>query len=132
MILEFQKKMILSEDVLKFQGRLFCPLIIAFKELPLNIAGQAGAGGDDPAAELSQQLPVYTGLVIESFRKRTGDDSDQVFVAIVILCQQDEMPPPLILFGIPVKTASGRRIDFTADYRMNSRLPSLSLPCIRT
>ena len=116
MVLQFQEEIALSEDILILEGRLVRCLQVISDDVPGDLAGQTGAGRDDPLVELPQQLLVHSGLIIVSFREGAAHYFHQVGVALVVLRQKDEVIVA-VLAGplLPVEPRARRNIDFAPD-----------------
>ncbi len=115
-VLQLQEEIALSEDIQIFEGRLVRGLQVIPDYVPGDLAGQTGAGRDDPLMELAQQLLVDSGLVIVPFREGAAHYFHQVGVALVVLRQKNQVVVAVVARPLlPVEPRSGRHVDLAAD-----------------
>ncbi len=91
MVLEFQKEVILAEQLLHFQSGLFGFFIVAGEEKLGNLTGQARRKGDQSLMMGGKEFFVNAGLMIKALGKRAGNEFNQVFIADLIFTQQHQM-----------------------------------------
>ena len=121
LILNFKEKISLSKDAEIFQRFFPGAFIIPADESLLHSAGDTGAGGDNPSAVCAQHLIIDPRFIIKAFRITPGDYFYQISIALIRLGEKDEMTVSLVLFHILIEAGTGRRIDLTADDRLNPR-----------
>ena len=121
MVLQFDVIIAFSEQIPIPQGRGLGPLVVPGQNGLRHLTGQTGRQADKALVILFQQLLVHAGLGIKALHERCRDHLDQVFVAGLILAQQDQMVVAVDLVHL-VKTGAGSYIDFTADDGLDARL----------
>ena len=80
-----------AKDLLQFKCLLPGPIHVVMGDPPGDFAMQAGGQSNQSFLVLKQEFPVYTGLVIESFRLGNGCQFHQVLVAGSVHGQQNNM-----------------------------------------
>ena len=121
MVLQLDVIIAFSEQIPIPQGRGLGPLVVPGQNGLRHLTGQTGRQADQALVILFQQLLVHAGLGIKALHERCRDHLDQVFVASLILAQQDQMVVAVDLVHL-VKTGAGSHIDFTADDGLDARL----------
>ena len=121
MVLQLQEKIAFAKDLQIALCRFAGPLRILPQDLTRDLARQTGGGGDDALVELTQQVQVHTGLVIEALCERPADDLHQVGVAGIVFRQQDQMIIPVVpMARLPVMARAGGDIDLASDDRIDA------------
>ena len=116
MILQFQKEISLSENLLITQRGFFSFFVKIPHQITGNFSREAGAQGNDTLVVLLEDLHVHTGLIIEAIHIPLGDDFGQIGVSKIILCQKHQMIVTFFSFDrLPVKAGSGSNIHFTSQ-----------------
>ena len=115
MILQFQKEIALSEDLLIAQRRLFCTCIIIAVQRARDLTCQTRTGTDNALMILFQHLQIDTRLVIIALGEALGHDLDQIRIAGIVLGEQDQMVIAVFAASrLPVKTRARRDIYLAA------------------
>ena len=94
-------------------------LRIAWRTSPLKAAGSR----DQPFAVFPKKCPVDSRFVIVSIQERSRGESDQVFVADLILCKKDLVIPQAVASVLVIVA----EIKLAADNRLDSLLLSLGV-----
>lgn len=87
-----------------------------------QLAAYAGRERDEALMVLLQQLMVRPGFEIIPLRPGFGADFDEVLIALIILCQKNQMSQLLLLSPCPLlKPASPGHIDLAANDGLDTR-----------
>ena len=73
----------------------------------------------------AQHIFIDSRFIVVAFSEAFGYNLDQVLIAVVGLCQQNQMPLIFILIGVFVMHGTRRRIDLAADDRFDALLLTL-------
>ena len=119
-ILQFQKKITLSEHVGIGIGHPARFLVAVRHQGFVDIAAQAGRERDQPLGVLRQQILVDAGLVVEAIQKTGGNQPDQVPVTLLVFAEENQVIVA-VRFAADL-VALLRNIDFAADHRMHAVL----------
>ena len=120
-ILQFNVVIALTKEVAIPQGRSLSALVIAGQDRLRNLTRQAGREADETFVVLLQQLLIHTRLGVEALDKGGRDQLGKVFIACLVLAQQDQMIVPIDLVHL-IKAGAGGYIDLTADDWLDARL----------
>ena len=115
LILQFQIEVSFAKNVQKCQRFGLSSFVVIIHQQLLDLTCQATAQGNDPFAILTQNIMVHTRLIVESASKSLGYDLHQIFIALFVLCQKDQMALMLIELWCLIGHLSSRRIDFTTQ-----------------
>ena len=88
-ILQFNVVIALTKEVAIPQGRSLSALVIAGQDRLRDLARQAGRQADEAFVVLLQQLLIHTRLGVEALDKGGRNQLGKVFIARLILAQQD-------------------------------------------
>ena len=88
-ILNFQKEIILSENLTELECLSFGALIVAIHQRLRNGTGQTGRQADQSLAVFAQQVEIDTGADIKALGKTQADHVNEVAVALHVLTQQN-------------------------------------------
>ena len=119
-ILNFQKEIILSENLTELECLPFGALIVAVHQCLRNGTGQAGRQADESLAVLAQQIQIDAGTDIKALRKTQADHVNEVAVTLHVLTQQNQVSVPLTLSVTALKARARCDINLTADDRVNA------------
>ena len=120
LILEFKVKILITEDFPKFQGFFPGAEVITVKQIMLNVPCKACGQSDYAFGILPEQLLVHPRLIVKAVSVSLGHNLHEIPVAVVVLCQQNQVAHELVLLRILVKTASGCCINLAANYGLDS------------
>ena len=96
-ILDLDEEVVATEDVLQACGLLERTLLVAVQQRLQHVTAEATARRDQAIGVLLEQLPVHAGLVVIALHERERRELDEVLVALVVLCQQDEVVVELLV-----------------------------------
>ena len=123
-VLKLQEEVVLSEYVHIPFG---CPdrlLIHSSGQAALHLPCQTGAEGNDSLMVGPQHLIVHPGFIVKSVHKPLGHNFHQVFITLVVLCQQHQVIiPVLAAYRFPVKAGARGHIDLASQDGLNAGLP---------
>ena len=88
-VLNFQKVIILAENVYIFLNAATCSLQVVLQNHLRYLAGNAGTEADNALVIRSQHVLVYAWFIIKSLQLTDADDFHQVMVACIVLRQQN-------------------------------------------
>ena len=91
MILHFQEKVSFPENFLIAQGCFFPFLIETSGKVFCNFSCKAGAQCNNSFMILLQKLQIHPWFVVKSINKSLGNNFHQILIALIILCQQNQM-----------------------------------------
>ena len=72
-----------------------------------------------------QKFAVYAGFIVEARLIGFGNDLDQVLVAGLVLCEQDQVALVLVEHGVFIEAGAGGRVDLAADDGLDALLFAL-------
>ena len=127
LVLQFQIEVALAEYAFHCQSFFFGTLVIAVKQMTLNLACQTRRKCNDTLAVLTEHFPVNSRLIVESVSVPLGHDFHQISVAFIVSGKQNQMTHPLVLVHILVKPGACRSIHLTTYYRLDSLLQTFSV-----
>ena len=90
-ILQFHEEIAPAEDVQIFLRHLPGFVVAPVEQKFGQVAGKAGGEGDEAAGVLFQQFVVHARAVVKAAREALGDEAGEVFVALVVLAEQNEV-----------------------------------------
>jgi len=125
-ILNFQIKIILPENISVIHSNFLCRVIIPQENRFRNGACQTGGQGDQSLVILNQKLPIHARTHIESLCKAARYQCDQIPITGFVFGKQHQMVAGEILFSFLSIAGYGRDIDLAADNRFDP-LPQTSL-----
>ena len=114
-VLQFQIVMFRTKQVAVPQGGLLRLVIIPLQQRLGNFPGQAGRQANQALMVLLQQIAVNARLKIKALRIALRNHGNQVFVALFVLTQQNQVIISLILYPFPIVPGARRHIHFAAD-----------------
>ena len=114
-ILQFQIIVAPTEQLVVFQRRGLCALVIAVHQQVLHLARQTGRQADEALGMLLQQVEVNTGLVVKALGKACRAQLDEILVAGHVFTQQNQMPGLIVQLVDLVKAAAGSHVQLAAD-----------------
>src|SRR5579863_6128205 len=91
MVLNFEKEVFLAEDVAVGVSEPAGVVVFFGENGFVEVAAQAGREADEAFGMCGEEILVDARLVVEAFQERRGNHLDQVFVAFLVLAEQDEM-----------------------------------------
>ena len=97
-VLQFQIVMFRTKQVAVPQGGLLRLVIIPLQQCLWNFPGQAGRQANQALMVLLQQISVNARLKIKALRIALRNHGNQVFVALFVLAQQNQVIVSLILY----------------------------------
>ena len=122
-VLQFQEEITFSENIQILESRFIRRREIVPHDIAGHFSSQTGARSDDPLVELTQKFLVHARLIVIAFRKRAAHDLHEIGIALIVLGEKDQVIIPVVSGSLfPVKSGSGRHIDFTADDGLDPRL----------
>ncbi len=118
MILNFQKEIALAENIL-IRVRQAAGFVVAIgHQRFVDVAAQAGRERDDPSGMLRQQIFIDARLVIEALQKASGNQLNQVAIALLVFAEQHQM---VVAIRIRARlVALLRDVNLAADDRMHA------------
>ncbi|KFM93090.1 hypothetical protein DJ90_2785 [Paenibacillus macerans] len=117
-ILQLQIK-ISAKRRLIAQRRFFRFLVRSAQQMMRHLSAQTGAQADQPFPMPLQRLPIDPRFVVEAFQMADRDEFHQIPVPGFIFSQQNQMVDRLILTAPPLLARACRKINFTADDRLD-------------
>ena len=120
MILDFEKEVVLAEDVQVFAGDFCRAGKVVVEKAGGRFALQTCGHSDKPVMMHGEDLLVYPGLVVETFEMCGGDECHQIRIPGAVCRKQNEMRvgrPRSI--ALPFETASGCDIRLAAEDGLN-------------
>ena len=121
-VLKFQIKVVLPENILQFQSIGTGGIVVLLKQVLSNGTCQAGRQGNQSLMTLPQELQVHPGLSVEAFEISLGNQVAKIFVAGSVLAQQHKMVGFVIHAVDSVLHPPPGYINLTADDGLDSRL----------
>src|SRR5688572_10112041 len=107
MMLEFQKEIILPEDVLVFSDQAFGSGSVTIQNGTGNFTFETATQPNQPIGMLPEGFTVNPRTIIVSFEMSDRDQLNQIKIPFVRFSQQDQMMIPLIELGALVAQAVG-------------------------
>lgn len=98
-ILKLEVEVVLAEQFLVELDLLDRLVELARKDEGGNLSRQAGRGGDEAPGVCRKKLVVDARLVVEAFGEGARRQLEQVVVALHVLCDQEEVPVFVAVFG---------------------------------
>ena len=105
------KIVIVAEQFLEPEHRLFGALNVAIHDFLRHLATQAGRAADNSFVVLLQKLVVDSGVVVVALGEGLRTELAQVFIARFVLCQQDKVPAAGVFFQTRLVGAVGLNAD---------------------
>ena len=90
-ILQFDEEIAASEDVQILLRHLPGFVVAPVEQKFRQVAGEAGREGDEAAGVFFKQFVVHARAVVKAAREALGDEAGEVFVALVVLAEQNEV-----------------------------------------
>ena len=90
-ILQFDEEIAASEDVQILLRHLPGFVVAPVEQKFRQVARKAGGEGDEAAGVFFQQFVVHARAVVKAAREALGDEAGEVFVALVVLAEQNEV-----------------------------------------
>ena len=118
-VLQLNIVVALSKQVIVPQGGGFGPLVIPCQQCLGDFTCQTGRQTDQTFVVLFQQLLINPRLGIKALGESSRYHFDEVFVAGLILAQQDQVVVAVDLADL-IKAGAGGYIDFTPDDGLNA------------
>ena len=69
---------------------------------------------------LPEHILIDPRLVVKAMAVSFRNDLHQIFISLIVLCQQYQVPHPLISFSVFIEQGTGSCIDLAADHRANA------------
>ena len=114
-VLKLKKEIVLAKTILVFQSKLFGFLILTSYKGSRNLSRQTGCQTNQTLMVLFQGFKVHTWSVIISFCVSDGYNLHKVVIALVVLCQQNQMVVAVLsVTHLSVKSGSWSHIHLTA------------------
>ena len=106
-ILNFQKVIVLAEDIDVFLYQPFGFILVVLDKGLRHIARDTGGQADNALVILAQQLHIHPGLVVHALDIGQRHELDEVLIARLIFCQQNQMVVADAVDILPFLTGSG-------------------------
>ena len=119
-ILYLKIKVILAEQIPQFHRLRLGGLVIAANDLLRYLAREAAGETDKPLGMLMQQRPVDARLDIEALGEGHADKVAEIFVALLVFAQEDQVRIVVVYAVLLVGHVPRRDIDLTADYGLDA------------
>ena len=87
---------VIPEDTFEPAHRLLCALRVALHDFLRNLAAETGGADDEVFVEEFKVFVVGAGTHVESIDIGTRNEFDEVVIAVLVLCQDDEVPSALV------------------------------------
>ena len=120
MVLHFQIEVLFPEYRYQFFQRTPCSCFIAIDEILLDLPFNARTKSDEPGVIGFQEIVVNAGTVIVVFpiNKSFGNNFNQIMIAFIIFCQQDQMAKTFL--SRMIHAAAPCHVDFTPQDGLDS------------
>ena len=121
MILQLQKEIIFSKDILIAQGRFTCFLVHPTHDIAWNLSCQTSTQCNDTFMICFQRLNIHARLIVKSIDKPDRYNLHQILVALVIFRQQHQMIITIFVIScLFVKPGTWCHIDLASQDRLDS------------
>ena len=120
LILYFQIKVSGAEDFQKCLSLSLCSGVILYKKTMLNISCQTSGKSNYSIAVLSEDIFINARLIVVTFGIPLRYYLNEILIARLIFCKQNQMTLVLVLFRILIGHPAGGGVHLTAYYRLDS------------
>ena len=121
MILQFQKKVSFSKNILITKSCCLCILIHPSGKKSGYFTCQAGTQSNEPFMIFLKEFQIHPGFIIKSLYKSFGYDFHQITVAPVVLCKKNQMIITVFSTSrFTLKSGSRCHINFAAQNRIDA------------
>ena len=125
-VLQLEVEAVRAEELAVVQrARLRASAVLPVEDGRGDVAGQAGAQGDEPLVVALEELVVDARLVVEAFGVPEGGEREEVAVARRVAGEQDEVVVTRALLAARLLQArAGRHVELGADDGLDALLPA--------
>ena len=124
---DFEVEMILAEDVPILECGRLGPGRVVIDEVRGNLAGHVAGERDEPFVVQTEEVLVDAGLVIEAVELRLGDELEEVFVADLVLREEDDGVPRAVIDGGCLAEVVLHDVELDADDRFDAGILGLDV-----
>ena len=120
-ILQLQKVIVLSKQILVITSGLPCLLIQPPHQITRHLTGKAGTQRNDALMILFQRFSVYARPIIKALYKSNRDNFHQICIALIIFCKQHHVIIAVFIApNLPVQSGIRCHIHLTAKNRIDA------------
>src|SRR3989339_521749 len=117
MVLHLEEKRVFAKNFLKFLNKFTCLHVISRQYRLRDVSAYTSRQADKPIAIFFKHFKIYPRLVIEPFQMRQGNQLHQVFIALLVLRQKNQMA---VSGGIILNADITCNISLASDNRFDS------------
>jgi hypothetical protein len=121
-LLQFEEEAVGTEDVVIPVDALHGLFGVFVEDGLGDFGGHTARGGDQPFGVRGEEVVVYAGIVVHPLQLRGGRDLEQVFIARLVLRQQEEVGGTAVQFGVAVFHRASGHVGFDADDGFDARV----------